>query len=165
MKLTVYRCGIPSGLYDRGGVWYSLTLQGLFLYIMMYRKEGRLSYLTEKEITVDNPFILNMKYNDEKDYPILAYYVAENNFSKEAIDNDNRDLAEKKYRIYYGRYIDTEIKPLELENPERADELLSDTEYFYSWLERKLSRMYKERGYDSILFLVSGKPEQIFVFT
>ena len=125
---------------------------GAEYYQRLYIINGRLSHIHKATIDIYNPFFIEIGNIQESEYPFLAYYIAKENDMKSVGLNNTKSVS-----IIAGVNIMAEYK----ENVKKYEE---DRESIYAYLERKLSKMYKEKGYDSIIFTDEGRFIQVFKF-
>lgn len=152
MKYTVYRAGLKTPKYDRGGVWYEFSKGGAEYYKRLYIINGRLSRIYKFHIDIYTPFFIEIGNLPESEYPYLAYYIIESN----DMNNVNPEEAFNAYIVAK----DSISKEYE-KNVKKYEE---DRESIYAYLERKLSKLYKDKGYDSIIFTDEGRFVQVFKF-
>ena len=153
MEYTVYRAGMLESRYDRGGVWYDFTRKGAEYYKYLYKKNGKLTYIHEKEIEVFNPFFVEIGNVPENYYPYLAYYV---------VFIHNMQQADPYHYYSLTHIAEGEVKHKFFE--EKNGYVLQDKEELFVYTEKKLSDRLKELGYDSIIFTSDGQFAQVFKF-
>ena len=154
MEYTVYRAGIRTGKYDRGGVWYVFAKKSAEYYKYLYRNENKLIYIHTLKIEIYKPFFVEIDGLTENYYPYLAYYIVFIHNMKQA-DPDH----------YYSltHIAEGEVKHKFFE--EKNGYVLQDKEELFVYAEKKLSDRLKELGYDSIIFTSDGQFTQVFKFS
>ena len=154
MEYTVYRAGIRTGKYDRGGVWYVFAKKSAEFYKYLYRNENKLIYIHTLKIEIYRPFFIEIDGLTENYYPYEAYYILEYNNLKPL---DPNRLEYNLTELEYLAKTDLKIEK-EFTNENEKEEL-------FIAVEKYISERYKKLGYDSIIFTSEGKFEQVFKFS